>query len=427
MKITLNWLKQYIDFDWSPAELGERLTMIGLEVEGTQTVAGEFEGVVVAQILSTGQHPNADRLSVCRVADGKGERQIVCGAKNFKVGDKVPLALPGCAMPTAPGTPPFVIKSGKLRGVESQGMMCSAKELGLAEDAEGLLILPADARVGQALAEHLGRQAGDVIYDLEVTPNRPDLNSVLGIAREIKALTCHPLRVPDATVGEGAEAVEDFAGVRIEDATLCPRYTARMIRGVKIGPSPEWLKSALEKAGVRSINNVVDVTNFVMLECGQPLHAFDYKLLTPGEGKTKPEIVVRRAAPGETFVTLDGQSRTLTPEMLLIADETRGTALAGVMGGQNSEIGAETTDVFMESACFQPQNIRATSKKLELRTDASYRFERGADIGICDWASRRAAKLIVETAGGTAARGVIDVYPGKPAEKRITLRHRKTN
>ncbi len=427
MKITLNWLKQYIDFPWSPAELRDRLTMIGLEVEGMQTLSGEFEGVVVAQILSSERHPNADKLSVCRVDDGQGGRQIVCGAKNYKVGDKVPLALPGCTMPSEPGAAPFVIKVGKLRGVESQGMMCSARELRISEDAEGLLILPPEARVGQSLAEHLGRPAGDVVYDLEVTPNRPDLNSVLGIAREIKALTGHACRVPDAAFAEGSDRTGDFCGVRIEADVLCPRYTARLVRSVKIGPSPAWLKSALEKIGLRSINNVVDVTNYVMLECGQPLHAFDYKLLTPAPGQTKPVIVVRRAAAGETFVTLDGQSRQLTGEMLLIADETRGTALAGVMGGQNSEIGAETTDVLLESACFQPQNIRATAKKLDLRTDASYRFERGADIGICDWASRRAVKLILETAGGQAASGVVDIFPNPPSPKEITLRHRKTD
>ena len=433
MKITLNWLKRYVDFSWCAEELGERLTMIGIEVEGIQKISGDFEGVVVAQILSSDRHPNADKLSVCRVADGQGERQIVCGAKNYKVGDKVPLALPGCTLPTPAGAPPFTIKVGKLRGVESQGMLCSAKELQLAEDAEGLLILPPDAIVGQPLAQHLGRAASDVVYDLEITPNRPDLNSLIGIAREISALTGNPLRVPETLLPQvdAASPIATFVEVRLQDPDLCPRYAARLIRGVHIGPSPDWLKSALERVGVRSINNVVDVTNYVMLETGQPLHAFDYKLLTPASGQDKPAIVVRRAVNDEVFETLDGQKRLLKGEMLMIADETRAIALAGIMGGKNSEIGNATTDVLLESAYFKPQNIRATSKKLELRTDASYRFERGGDIGICDYASRRAAQLIIETSGGSLASGVIDALaPSTPSTlgvPEITLRHHKTD
>lgn len=424
MKISLNWLKQYVDFNWSPEELAERLTMLGIEVERVQKMTGDFEGVVVAQILSSNQHPNADKLSVCKVADGQGERQIVCGAKNYKVGDKVPLAFPGCTLPTPAGAPPFTIKVGKLRGVESQGMMCSARELALAEDAEGLLILPADAKVGQPLAQHLGRASGDVIYDLEITPNRPDLNSFIGIAREISALTGNPLKIPDTNSKTAGEpAIRSLVDVRLDDSELCPRYTARIVRAVKIGPSPDWLKAAIESIGLRSINNVVDVTNYVLMECGQPLHAFDYKLIQAKGGV--PTIVVRRAVAGEKFKTLDGQERTLTDKMLLIADETRGIALAGVMGGQNSEINDATTDVLIESAYFKPQNIRATSKALDLRTDASYRFERGADIGICDWASRRAAQLIQKVAGGAVLEQSIDAYPTPAKQTDITLRHEK--
>ena len=423
MKISLNWLKQYVDFNWSPEELAERLTMLGVEVEGVQKKTGDFEGVVVAEILSSSQHPNADKLSVCKVADGQGERQIVCGAKNYKVGDKVPLALPGCTLPTPAGAPPFTIKVGKLRGVESQGMMCSAKELGLAEDAEGLLILPAAAQVGRSLARHLGRASGDVILDLEITPNRPDLNSFLGIAREISAVTGNALKIPDTNfTAAGEPSIRSLVDVRLDDAELCPRYTARIVRGVKIGPSPDWLKAAIESIGLRSINNVVDVTNYVLMECGQPLHAFDYKLLQ-AKSAAVPTIVVRRATADEKFTTLDGQERTLTDKMLLIADESRGIALAGVMGGQNSEINDATTDVLIESAYFKPQNIRATSKALELRTDASYRFERGADIGICDWASRRAAQLIQKVAGGTVLSEAIDAYPNPAKQTEISLRH----
>jgi phenylalanyl-tRNA synthetase beta chain len=427
MKVTLSWLKQYVDFDWSAEQLAEHLTMLGLEVEGIQKLGGEFEGIVVAEVLSSEKHPNADKLSVCRVADGKGERQIVCGAKNFKVGDKVPLALPGTTMPTPPGAAPFVIKVGKIRNVESHGMMCSAKELGIAEDAEGLLILPADAKVGQPFAEHLGRAGADAVLDLEITPNRPDWNSIIGIAREISARTGNPLRLPaiDLPQASASEKVEKLVEVELRDPELCPRYTARVVRGVKIGPSPDWLRNALEKVGIRSISNVVDVTNYVMLEIGQPLHAFDYHLLDAAGGK--PAIVVRCAAEGEKFTTLDGKQHTLTSQMLLIADRAKAIALAGVMGGQNTEINEKTVDVLIESAYFKPQNIRATSKKLDLRTESSYRFERGADIEASDWGSRRAAQLILQTAGGQLAEGVVDAYPKRFESKPIKLRHAKTD
>src|ERR1035437_5287299 len=277
MKVTLNWLKQYVDFNWSPEELTERLTMLGLEVEGVQKISGAFDGVVVAQVVTRDKHPNADKLSLCRVNDGTGERQIVCGAQNFKAGDKVPLILPGAALPPKAGEKePFTIKVGKIRGVESHGMLCSPQELSLPDQVDGLLILREDAKVGQPFAEYLGRSGGDVVYDLDITPNRPDLNSVIGIAREIAAVTGNPLRIPELKIQNEKLKIEGLVSVRIEDAELCPRYTARVIKGVKVGPSPDWLKSTLEKVGVRSINNVVDVTNYVMLETGQPLHAFDY-------------------------------------------------------------------------------------------------------------------------------------------------------
>jgi phenylalanyl-tRNA synthetase beta chain len=435
MKVTLNWLKQYVDFNWSPEEMTERLTMLGLEVEGVQKLGGEFEGIVVAQVLQKDRHPNADKLWLCKVADGQGERQIVCGAQNFNVGDKVPLILPGATLPAKPGEALFTIKVGKIRGVESHGMMCSPQELGLPDQVEGLLLLKTDARVGQAFAEYLGRSGSDVIYDLEVTPNRPDLNSVIGIAREISAITGNPLKLPELTVATGplsvvgaaaGMSVDNYVAVRIDDPELCPRYTARIVQGVKVGPSPDWLRSTLEKVGIRSISNVVDVTNFVMLEIGQPLHAFDYHLIAKG-ASGKPTIVVRRASVNEKFTTLDGQERTLDRDMLLIADETKGIALAGVMGGQNTEINNNTKDVLIESAYFQPTNIRRTSKLLALRSESSYRFERGADVNIADWASRRAAQLILETAGGALVPGAVDAHP-KPAEpKKVSLRFAKTD
>jgi phenylalanyl-tRNA synthetase beta chain len=333
---------------------------------------------------------------------------------------------------------PFTIKVGKIRGVESHGMMCSHEELGLEPESighkkeEGLLILREDARVGQPFAEYLGRSGSDVVYDLEITPNRPDLNSVIGIAREIAALTGNSLKLPELPApNPQPSTLNPLVAVRIQDPELCPRYTARVIQGVKVGPSPEWLRSALEKVGIRSISNVVDVTNFVMLEIGQPLHAFDYHLVAPtskpsGGQDARATIVVRRAAAGEKFKTLDNQERALTGEMLLIADAQKGIALAGVMGGANTEINDQTVDVLVESACFSPTNIRRTSKALGLRSESSYRFERGADVGICDWASRRAAQLIMETAGGRLAEGVVDAYPQPAQPKPLTLHFAKS-
>ncbi|HEY5042059.1 MAG TPA: phenylalanine--tRNA ligase subunit beta [Verrucomicrobiae bacterium] len=447
MKVTLNWLKQYVDFNWSPEELTERLTMLGLEVEGVQKISGAFDGIVVAQILTRDPVPGSDKLSVCKVADGKGERTIICGAQNHKPGDKVPLILPNFALPLKPGDKePFVIKERKVFGITSQGMMCSPQELGLPDKVDGLLILPADAPVGKPFGEYLGRTGGDVVYDLEVTPNRPDLNSVIGIAREIAAVTGNPLRVPEIPVGQRCSAASqdaqqrvptsDLVSIRNEDSELCPRYTARVIKGVKIRPSPAWLRDTLEKVGIRSISNVVDVTNYVMLETGQPLHAFDYHLVARASSPCVDggihrqddcaTIVVRRAVACEKFKTLDNLERALTNEMLLIAGETKGIALAGVMGGANTEINNSTVDVLIESAYFAPVNIRRTSKLLGLRSESSYRFERGADVNICDWASQRAAQLILETAGGQLAEGVVDAYPKIVEPKQITLHFSKS-
>ncbi len=446
MKVTLNWLKQYVDFDWSPEQLAERLTMLGLEVESVGKISGEFEGIVVAQILTRDKVPASDKLSVCKVNDGKGERTIICGAQNHQPGDKVPLILPNFALPMKPGDKePFVIKERRVFGITSQGMMCSPQELGLPDQIDGLLILPADAPVGQPFAEYLGRSSGDVVFDLEITPNRPDLNSVIGIAREIAAVTGNQLRIPEIRNPKSEIRADNLVAVRIQDPELCPRYTARVVRGVNIGPSPDWLRLMLERVGIRSINNVVDVTNYVMLECGQPLHAFDYRLIAgsrrgneadgtvanppPNVGgyDGKPTIVIRRAQDGELFITLDGQKHTLTSDMLLIADEQKGIALAGVMGGANTEINDQTVEVLIESAYFAPTNIRRTSRALGLRSESSYRFERGADIGICDWASQRAAQLILETAGGQLAEGVVDACPNPIEAKQVLLRYGKTN
>jgi phenylalanyl-tRNA synthetase beta chain len=410
MKFTYSWLKDYVALDWTPEQLAERLTMAGIEVERVEKIGGSFDGVVIAQILASEKHPNADRLSVCRVNDGAGERQIVCGATNYKVGDKVPLALPNTKLPNG-----LTIKESKLRGVLSQGMLCSTTELGLGADAQGLMILSADAPVGKSFGEFLG--GADVVFDVEITPNRPDLLSVIGIARDVAALTGGQLRVPEVAFKESAEPVERHASVRVEAPELCPRYTARLIRGVKIGPSPDWLKTKLERVGLRPINNVVDVTNFVLLECGQPLHAFDFNLLA---GRA---IVVRRAVTGEGMTLIDGSKHTLTDQMLVIADAEKPVALAGIMGGKFSEINDQTTDVLLESATFFPPNIRATSKRLGVSSDSSYRFERGVDIGIADWASQRAAALIQQVAGGEICRGVIDALAKPIVRRKVKCRH----
>lgn len=434
MKVTLSWLRNHVNVTGTPAELADRLTQLGLEVEGVEVTAGDFAGVVVAQVITRDKHSNADKLSICRVNDGTGERQIVCGAQNFQAGDKVPLILPGASLPPKPGdTQPFTIKVGKIRGVESHGMMCSSTELGIDPLAiglkleDGLLILPPDTRVGQPFAEFLGRSSGDVLFDLEVTPNRPDLNSVIGIARELAAVTGNALCVPDPQpTATGSEPVDRQVAVRLDAPDLCPRYTARVIRGLRVGPSPEWLRQALEGVGLRSINTVVDVTNFVMLETGQPLHAFDLqRFARDAEGRTT--VVVRRAHEGEVFVTLDGQERRLRPDHLLIADTEKGLALAGVMGGLHSGINEGTVDILIESAYFAPTGIRRTSKALGLRTDASYRFERGADIAASDLASRRCAELILKLAGGQLSPGVVDAHPEPKAPRSIELRHAKVN
>lgn len=425
MKVTYNWLKEYVDFDWSAEDLAERITMLGVEVEGMEETGGAFDGIVVGQVVTRDKHPNADKLTLCKVTDGKSELQIVCGATNFQAGDKVALANIGTSMPVEEGEKPFVLKEGKIRGELSQGMMCSGRELKLNDDHEGILILPTDAQLGQPYAEHLGRAGKDVVYDLEVTPNRPDLNGVIGLAREISALTGNPLKHPEILLNASDEKTEDLVAVKINDPDLCPRYNARVIRGVKIGPSPDWLRARLESVGIRPISNVVDVTNFVMMETGQPLHAFDLHLLAKADGK--PTVVVRRATAGEKFTTLDEAEHELTTDNLLIADPEKGIALAGVMGGMNTEINDTTQDVLLETAYFNPQNIRATSKATRLHTDASYRFERGADVGVTDWASQRAAQLIVETAGGTVAEGAVDAFPQQPEPVEITLRHARTD
>ena len=394
MLISLNWLSDHLDLTGlSVEELSRLLTFAGVEVEGIEQKGVASDRVVVAQILEFSQHPDADRLSVCRVDGGQesGPLQIVCGAKNFKAGDKVPLALEGAVLPGD-----FTIKKGKLRGVESQGMMCSGKELGLGDDHEGLLILPADAPVGKTVRDYLGN---DTLVEIEVTPNRPDLLSHYGLARELAALRGGGFQPASFSETKQTGGLEGNATVSLQ-SPACPFYTARIIRGVKVGPSPAWLKAKLEAIGLRPINNVVDVTNYVLHDLGQPLHAFDLATLQGG-------LVVRAAAEGEAFAALDGKTYALSPEDLVIADQQRAVALAGVMGGAETGVTEATTDVLLESAYFQPSGVRRTSRRLGLGSDSSYRFERGVDPAMVEKASARAAALTVELAGGVADERLI--------------------
>jgi phenylalanyl-tRNA synthetase beta chain len=386
MKVSLNWLREFVALPSTTSALVDLLTLAGVEVEGVHQRGADIPFVVVAQILESTQHPNADRLSVCKVDHGTGTpAQIVCGAKNYRVGDKVPLALPGALLPGD-----FKIKVGKLRGVESQGMLCSAKELGLGEGHEGLLILPADAPVGASLSTLF---PADVVLDLEITPNRPDLLSHYGIAREIAALSSVPLAPPP--FASATPAVNGHR-IAIDAPALCPFYTARRIRTVKVGPSPEWLRARLDAIGIRSINNIVDVTNYVMMEMGQPLHAFDEAKLTDGS------IRVRPATEGESFQALDGKTYLLTGADLVIADADKPAAIAGVMGGEQSGVTDSTVDILLESALFNSQAVRRTSRLLGLASDSSYRFERGIDPATVLAASDRVTQLILQVAGGIA-------------------------
>jgi phenylalanyl-tRNA synthetase beta chain len=410
MRISLNWLSEYVDLP-SPQDVAKRLTAVGLEVEAIERTGAGLEGVVAARILASEKHPNAEKLSVTRVdAGGGGEPlQIVCGAKNFAVGDVVPLATVGTVLPG--GTK---IEKAKLRGVESFGMLCSARELGLSADASGLMILDRAVAPGTPIARALGLD--DVLLEVNITPNRPDALSHVGIAREVAAALGTKVRMPAPRLAEAGAPAADGVKIRIEAPDRCARYAARIVEGVKIGPSPLWLARRLEACGVRSISNVVDATNFVLLELGHPLHAFDLDKVAGHE------IVVRTARPGEKMTTLDGKERALSPEDLLIADRDRGSALAGVMGGGDSEISAGTTRVLLESAWFQPGGIRRTSRRHGLKTEASYRFERGADPGMVLPAVDRCAALIAELAGGTVRPGVVDCHPREVRAPEVRLR-----
>jgi phenylalanyl-tRNA synthetase beta chain len=414
MKITYNWLKEFTEVPWAWPELIERLTMTGLEREGVEDLGSRYQGLVVGLVLERRPHPNADRLSVCQVDLGGEVSTIVCGAPNVAAGQKVAVILPGHELPD--GTK---IRKSKIRGVESAGMICSQAELGLGSDGEGILVLPDELQAGAPFAAQVGLD--EVVLDFEVTPNRPDCLSLLGLAREVGALTGGSLRLPPHQVEEGGDPTARSASVTIEDPQGCPRYVARVIRGVRIGPSPLWLQHRLRALGMRPINNVVDATNLVMLELGQPLHAFDLGALA------ESRIVVRRARPGEELETLDGARRSLDEEILVIADGQRPVAVAGVMGGLHSEVTAQTTDLLLESAHFDPARVRLGRTRLGLNTEASMRFERGADWEMPLLAADRAALLIAQLAGGQVAPQPLDVYPRPLSRALVSLRLERLN
>ncbi|MFA6282694.1 MAG: phenylalanine--tRNA ligase subunit beta [Desulfurivibrionaceae bacterium] len=412
MKFTLNWLREYIDTDLEPAKIADHLTMLGLEVDACVPCYPELTGVVVARIEAVSPHPNADKLVLCDVNVGQERKRVVCGAPNARAGLVTALALPGAVLPGG-----FTIKPAKIRGEESCGMLCSAKELGITEDQAGIMELAADLQPGQPLSQALG--LADTMIEVDLTPNRPDCASVLGIAREVGGVIGKRIKPPvtatPALTGENLPF-----SVEVESAADCPRYAARLIRNVTIGPSPWWLQQRLLAVGMRPISNIVDITNFVMLEYGQPLHAFDFNKLAGGR------IVVRRAKSGEKLATLDGTEHQLDSEMLMICDAERPVAVAGIMGGANSEIDAATTDILLESACFAAIGIRRTAGKLKMSTEASYRFERGVDPQGVPKAMERALQLMAALGGGEIVDGGVDFQEGVLAPPAITLRVSRT-
>lgn len=413
MKFSIEWLQEYVDTgELSPEVLAEHLTMLGLEVDSVEPLFPELTKLQTAKIVKVESHPDADKLNLCQVDTGDDVLSIVCGAPNVYEGMITAFAPVGTVMPGG-----MKIKASKVRGIKSFGMLCSESELGLSESHDGIMELPADTAHGQTLRKALG--IDDLVVEVDLTPNRPDCASVIGIAREVAGVTRTPLTRPveEATLEHNNSNFK----VDVENNELCPRYAAKLIQNVKIGPSPWWLRKRLLSVGLRPINNVVDITNFVMMEYGQPLHAFDYDKIS---GK---QIMVRNPRKKETtFTTLDGEKRNIDNSMLMICDAEKPIAVAGVMGGLNSEVTDETTNILLESACFNPISVRKTARKLNLGSEASYRFERGVDAGGCVVVLERAASLLCEIAGGTAAEGGVDSYGGIKPLNSQTLRISRT-
>jgi len=409
MKVPVSWLSAYVDFDDTVEGLADKLTFAGIEVEAVEHVGLKAEGAVVGDILFVQPHPRADRLSLCTVFDGKDDCQVVCGAPNVMTGMKGAFAPVGSRL--ADGTR---IKKTKIRGMESHGMLCAEDELGLSDDHEGILEIDPGWKPGTLLSEVIGPP--EPVLELEITPNRPDCLSLIGIAREVAALYDTALRIPAITYDEHPPAADTYGRVTVEDPDGWPRYTARVLTDLQVQPAPEWMQRRLQHAGIRPINNLVDITNYVLLESGHPLHAFDHRLLAEGR------IVVRRAKRGERLTTLDETTHELDEDVLVIADAERAVAVAGIMGGTGTEIREETQVVLLESAYFDPQLIRRTSRRLGLRSESSHRFERGTDIENVDWASRRAAALMAELAGGRVAAGLLEAYPAPRESRTISCR-----
>ena len=410
MKIVLDWLKDYVDIDRPLEEICDLLTEAGLECQIIKSGPAVPEGIVIGEILSVQPHPDADKLSVCLVNVGLDESlQIVCGAPNVAQGQKVPVATVGTAL-----TPEFTIKKAKLRGVASNGMICAEDELGLSDDHSGIMILDPSYEIGKDLNSYLNSQ---IVLDIDLTANRPDCMSHIGVAREVAALTGKTLHIPEARPKEKGPEIHSMTNVNILAPDGCPRYTARLIKNVKIGPSPKWLKDRIEAIGLRPVNNVVDASNYVLHETGHPLHTFDFDELA-GQ-----KIVVRYAGEKETFETLDHKVRDLSKDILLICDAEKPVALAGIMGGLHSEISDNTVNVLIESAYFNPVTIRKGSKQQFLSTDSSKRFERGCDPNVnIVYAQNRLAELILDVAGGELAKGMIDVYPNVIKPLKVTMR-----
>ncbi|MBC8145898.1 MAG: phenylalanine--tRNA ligase subunit beta [bacterium] len=412
-RIIDSWLKAITPHTFTPPELAELLMALGIEMEVVDDRVAKLAGFIVGEVISSEKHPNADKLSVCTVSIGTADNlTVVCGAPNVAAGQKIAFAPVGTNVPTAG----FTIERRKIRGIESQGMICSESELGLGDGHDGILVLRHDAVVGDPLASILG----DVVYDTEITANRADCLSHLGIAREVAAVTGGEIFLPAVDFIESDVATADHVKVSLPEPDLCPRYAARIVRGVKIAPSPEWLQNTIRMLGLRPRNNIVDSASYVMFECGHPLHAFDFGRVAGAE------IVVRSVAGGEEFTTLDGANHKLPAGALMICDAEKPIAIAGVMGGLNSEITDDTVDVLIESAYFHPPSIRRTAKLLGISSDASYRFERGADINNVRFALERAASMIAQLAGGEVLNGVLDSYPVQHAEVIVELRFART-
>ena len=415
MKVSLKWLREYVPVTLPPEELAHRLTMAGIEVGEIHTVGGSWDSIFVGRVARVIKHPNADRLTLCTVDLPNETFEVVCGAPNVAEGQNIAFARLGARLLDGHSGKTMTLKAAKIRGVVSQGMICSEKELGLSEEHEGILVLSPDAPLGAPLIDHLG----DSILELEVTPNRPDCLSMLGVAWEVAALTGAVVSMPEISYEEHGSPIEKLASVEIADPDLCARYTASVVTGLEVAESPHWMQERLLAAGMRPINNIVDITNYVMLEYGQPLHAFDYDGIEDGK------ITVRRARAGERLLTLDGETRPLDPDMLAIADPSGPVGLAGVMGGARSEVSDKTTSVLLESASFNNVSIRRTSIRLKLRSEASLRFDKGLSPGLPLQALKRATQLLAQVAGGTVARGVIDIFPGKTRSRPLRLTSRR--